>query len=293
MWRWAAPCSAVRRHAHGHLQSHLRRAATPVTGATPPLVLALDLDETLLRPKIPAVAEHRRRRLALVDFEVNLEINGGTLCQVSLRPGLTEFFQWVRGRRTEGVLSGPWVFAQGASVYVEAVMQKLDPTGDIFEDRVFTKESCTTLKTPGYVLKDLTSLAAAASKEGTRCQVSQVILVDNNAVSAILHPRNTLLVRDWRGDGRADAELRRITTSLDSLITDMRHGDHGLEPGDYAGLLAQRTPRLLAFREELEALHKFLDTEPSRGQLKQRLTRAWDLSCTSKQKLLGLAEGEH
>ncbi|CAK0894039.1 unnamed protein product [Prorocentrum cordatum] len=134
-----------------------RRGLAQESGVQP-LVLLLDLDETLLRPRIPQVHKYD---LASVDLSITIPVNDGVHCDLSLRPGLARFFEWIRERRRAGRLEGPWLFAQGHSAYVTAVLAELDPEKDIFSDRVLSKDdACTPTKTP-WVLKDLTKVACS------------------------------------------------------------------------------------------------------------------------------------
>uniref|UniRef100_A0A7S1KWH9 Mitochondrial import inner membrane translocase subunit TIM50 n=1 Tax=Alexandrium catenella TaxID=2925 RepID=A0A7S1KWH9_ALECA len=289
MWRGVQPLQRVATPCR--LGARRRQLSSGGGGGLPPYLLALDLDETLVRPKIHGVPEHRARTLKSVDFEVSLPVGEGVPCQISLRPGLAAFFDWMRKRRAEGTLEGPWLFAQGAPVYVKPVLKRLDPSGDIFGDRLLTKEHCTVPKTPGYVLKNLTSLVKG---DNSGAGVGRVILVDNNAVSAILHPTNTLMVRDWRGDRPQDNELERVSSVLDELTAAMREGAEGVVPGDYASLMSSRTPGYSVFCQEMRGLHSLLDSDLSAGEpLKQRLRHAWGIACRSKEELLGLGPGEH
>jgi len=252
-----------------------------------PLILVLDLDETLLRPKIPNVAEHARRSLTKVDFEATINVNGGVPCLVSLRPGLTAFFDWIRARRLAGAIEGPWLFAQGQLPYVDALLAKLDPERDIFSNRVLTKEACTIPKMPGYVLKDLSRLPCE-TVNGVDA-VSRMILVDNNSISAVLYPENVLLVRDWRGDRADDDELARVSTTLDSLLLPTEG-----PAGHYARQLAQMTPGHDRFRGQIPVLRSLVDSKLQDGEKPdRRLRQTWAQACKMKQELLGLPVGEY
>jgi TFIIF-interacting CTD phosphatase-like protein len=252
-----------------------------------PLILVLDLDETLLRPKIPLVPEHARRNLTSIDFEATIDVNGGVQCLVSLRPGLDAFFDWIRERRLNGAIEGPWLFAQGQAPYVEALLAKIDPEGDIFSTRILTKEECTIPKMPGYVLKDLSRLPCE-TVNGVDA-VSRMILVDNNSISALLYPQNVLLVRDWRGDIADDQELARVSTTLDTLLNSTEG-----PAGHYAKRLAQMTPGHNRFRREIPALRSLVDSKLRDGETPQRrLHQTWTRACKIKQELLGLPVGEY
>merc|ERR1712176_632449 len=90
---------------------------------------------------------------------------------------------------------------------------------------------------------------------------SAVVLVENNPMSILLHPTNSLLVQDWRGDGAFDRELARVTAILDAILLE-RNG----EAGDYAGRLAEVTPGFPAFQQELEYLLSRVRSEPPSGK---------------------------
>lgn len=208
------------------------RGAAGLQGAgehqVPPLVLVVDIDETLLRPRI--LPQHSNRKLARVDHKLTIDVGDGVHCEISVRPGVDAFFDWIRDRRSAGVIEGPWIFAQGARPYVDAVLSKLNPEGDVFSTRLLTHEDCTRVKVPGYVLKDLTRVPS--DDIGATPGLSRVILVDNNSMSAILHPMNTLMIRDYRGleTEDQDAELERITDTLDELISTVRGEARRHEP---------------------------------------------------------------
>merc|ERR1719498_1713718 len=78
--------------------------------------------------------------------------------RVALRPGLSKFFEWIKTRRAEGLIEGPWIFTQGSSLYLNAVVPQIDPTGDLFAngDRILTRGACTRLQKPWpWVHKEL------------------------------------------------------------------------------------------------------------------------------------------
>eukprot|EP00928_Gymnodinium_smaydae_P022654 TRINITY_DN18960_c0_g1_i2.p1 TRINITY_DN18960_c0_g1~~TRINITY_DN18960_c0_g1_i2.p1 ORF type:complete len:293 (-),score=29.06 TRINITY_DN18960_c0_g1_i2:89-967(-) len=256
----------------------LRRCRCLSTRASPPLILLLDLDETLLRPKFPTAPEHAHRKMDKADFEVNVDVGDGVSCLLSMRPGLAEFFDWIRVRRSEGVLEGPWLFAQGKQPYIDAVLPVVDPDGDIFSTRILAHEACTQVKTPGYVLKDLHRVPCDSAEGETR--VPQMILVDNNPVSAFLHPRNTFVVRDWKADREDDVELARVSATLDALIADS--ADLG---GDYASKLAQMTPGHGNFCKQLNTLRPLLEGKLRDGEkVERRIRQIWDRACKMKHR---------
>lgn len=252
-----------------------------------PLVLLLDLDETLLRPRIPKVHKYD---LASVDLSVTIPVNDGVRCDLSLRPGLGAFFDWIRERRSAGRLEGPWLFAQGHAAYVNAVLAEVDPEKDIFSDRVLSKESCTPTRTP-WVLKDLTKVPCSGG--GGAGSLQRMVLVDNNTMSCILAPENTLMVRDWLGAGAADAELERVSQVLDGLMERALEDAASGRQADYAGHLVQTMPRYPEFQRRLRDLRRRIDEPAPMGMsLRELHKELWNEACDAKRELLGLAPGE-
>lgn len=252
-----------------------------------PLVLLLDLDETLLRPRIPQVHKYD---LASVDLSVTIPVNDGVHCDLSLRPGLWEFFDWIRERRGAGRIEGPWLFAQGHDAYVSAVLAELDPERDLFSDRVLSKEACTPTRTP-WVLKDLTKVpcSGGGGAEGLR----RMVLVDNNTMSCILHPENSLMVRDWLGLGAADAELERVGRVLDGLMERAQEDAASGRQADYAGHLVQTMPRHPEFQRRLRDLRRRIEEPAPMGvALRDVHKELWSEACDAKRELLGLGPGE-
>jgi len=269
-------------------QGLCRRAAgfCSVTSPPPPLILILNLDETLLR-RTPSTSwtpsMHKTQQLANVDFTTYVDVGGGASleCSVSLRPGLSAFFDWVRARRNAGLLEGPWLFGQGGSVYLKEVLQKVDPMGDLFAGRVLAQSACTPLQKPWpWALKDLTRVPCA---EGSAVpDISRMVLVENNAVSAILNPGNALLVRDWLGDDAHDTELERVSAILDTLMSE--GADSG---GDYARHLTEITPGHVAFQQRLGTLRERLEADPpTHAPLKIVVHNMWKEACDIKQEVL-------
>eukprot|EP00439_Symbiodinium_sp_Y106_P065300 s2821_g10.t1 len=87
----------------------VRRAAGIASRRRAPLLLVLDLDETLVRVCCKGV--HHNRNLRVVDFRVPIEV--GALpkattfdCGVALRPGVESFMEWIKERRREGLIEG-------------------------------------------------------------------------------------------------------------------------------------------------------------------------------------------
>lgn len=255
------------------------------TASVKPIILVLDLDETLLRPKIERA--HPLRKLSRVDVRVYLE--GGIQCSASFRPGLDEFFQWIRARRDSGLIEGPWIFGQGAKVYVDAMVRELDPFGDLFEGRVLSNEACTPLTKPWpWVVKDLSKIPCSSGD--ALANLPRTVLVENNSLSCMLFPDNSVLVRDWLGDGNEeDNELARVSALIDELI-DKEAAEH--TGGNYVRHLASATPGYSEFRERLAVLgSRFEEPPPAGASLKDAYGEVWREARQAKEALLGLKAG--
>lgn len=241
----------------------------------PPVALVLDVDETLWRCAIHGV---HKRKLPKVDAHAEIRyLEKGRVCtagcDISWRPGLPEFLQWIRRRRDQGLLEGPWVFTTGTSDYINAVLQLLDPDGDLFGARVLSKRDCIKTATPGFYLKDLTMVPSSGGLKRT-------ILVDNNPVSCILHPENSILIHDWLGAGENDTELARVISVLEDVM--------GM--GNDVGSVVGATEGYVGYRRSLATLHDLIDDPDSAisfGQALQRAKMVWPEIHAIKRDFLG------
>lgn len=239
------------------LQAKLLRQPAPV-------VLVLDLDETLVRVACDNV--HKKRKIKVVDFNVNVEIGDPPdtfNCKVRKRPGLDNFFKWIEERRNDGLIEGPWLFTTSAAPYTKALLRRIDPGGRIFGLRVLARQACEPSGMPGFMLKDLSQIRAGG--EGAE---NRKVLVDNNPVSCIINPDNCVLVRDWLGEDSEDKELARVQATLDQVIQkagSVRDVDSGVSPQEldnYANHLLRLTPERKIFHMRLKALGKRLEAGP-------------------------------
>lgn len=256
--------------------------------SSPPLILLLDLDETLVRSKIQRI--HAKRNLAHTDF--TFIVDDSIECSVSVRPGVSQFLDWIRARRASGHISGPWIYSMGAQNYVKPLICQMNPERDIFEDRILTKDACTPLPLPWpWMLKSLTEVPCDEdSREDGNANFQRMVLIDNNVMSAILHPENTMLVRDWMGDGKDDRELERVSATLDAVITaDAAEGSLG----DYQSHLVKATPRFEEFQHCIANLHERMMQEPDPEQpFKRVLLETWKEALGAKRMLLRMEPNE-
>jgi TFIIF-interacting CTD phosphatase-like protein len=245
-----------------------------------PMLLVLDLDETLVRVSCEGV---HKRQLDRVDFTVSVNIGTGYECKVSVRPGVEEFLSWIQERRRQGAIEGPWIFTTSTARYTKEILRHLDPGGRVFGLNVLTQPACTSPRLPGFFLKDL----AHVPPRNNDVDLRRKVLVDNNPVSCVINPDHSVLIRDWLGKDEPDEELARVSTLLDNVIADSGHGDEV----DYAAALSRIMPGQSRFRDQLLALGQDLNAEPATEvpALRQAM-RAVSAECLNiKKDLLGAA----
>lgn len=249
----------VYRHKSGAPLLHANLLRQPA-----PLLLVLDLDETLVRVACDNV--HKTRKMKIVDFSVPVEIGDppdSFNCRVRKRPGLDKFFDWIKERRNAGLIEGPWLFTTSAPQYTKALLRRIDPGGHMFGLRVLARQACEPSGMPGFMLKDLAQIPSKFDGAEHR-----KVLVDNNPVSCIVNPSNAVLIRDWLGHDSEDQELARVQTCLDLAIQkagSLRDVDSGVSPqelDDYASHLLRLTPTRKNYFERLKALGKRLEAGP-------------------------------
>lgn len=271
-----------------------RRGFTAALQRPPPLLLILDLDETLVRVACEGV--HDSRRLDHVDFWVSVELGlppqrQAFRCAVARRPGLDAFLEWVKDRRSAGVIEGPWIFTTAVPNFTKAILKEIDPGGHIFAMRVLTRAACTVPKMPGVFLKDLGRVPSALG-QGSCQDARRKVLVDNSPISCVLNPDNAVLVRDWLGGDVGDVELERVRFLLDAAVEGAAaQPPCSPEAADYAGRLRELIPRHAGFRVRLQELGTRLDSavpqEPAQLRAALRMVSA---ECHDiKRDLLGAA----
>jgi TFIIF-interacting CTD phosphatase-like protein len=96
-----------------------------------------------------------------------------------------------------------WVWSASERHYIDAILKNMDPTR-AFIKKVLCREDCTVSK-ENYLIKDIGRFS--------NLDLSQVVIVDNVALSYILNLENGLLVSSYNGSHN-DIELVNITGIL-------------------------------------------------------------------------------
>lgn len=248
------------------------------------MVLVLDLDETLVRVRCQGV---HRTVLKKADFHVSVNLAQPPKqkifeCAVAVRPGLDKFFDWIKERRAAGVLEGPWIFTTASTKYTKEILKEIDPGGRVFGMRVLTRQACSAANLPGFLLKDLNVVPPRKDAE-----VSRKLLVDNNPISHVLFPGNSVLLRDWLGDNPEDSALTDVMATLDRVISD----PDGSGTGNYAEALGRAVPGHGVFQARLKGLAERLDAPlPEDLASLRTLLKSVSSECQDiKRELLGAA----
>ena len=150
-------------------------------------ILVLDLDETLIHSSFDN-SEH-------YDFEACVTI--GNSCYsvfIQKRPGVDEFLQVVLEN------FDVFIFTASISEYSSSIVSKLIPGFPV--EKILTREHCKYLN--GNFIKELSLFGK---------DLSQVIIVDDKAVSFCLNPSNGIIIPTWDGDEN-DNKLIKDTLPL-------------------------------------------------------------------------------
>lgn len=163
-----------------------------LTSSMPPLLVVLDLDETLVHAHFDPSQHH--------DFCLG---EGNKLC-VQERPGVQEFLEWLRQPQVEVA-----VYTAGSDVYASGILAQLDPERSLV-GKCLSREMCVPAPIQSAYSKDLSKL---------NCDMRRTVLVDNSPISFWCQPHNGILIGDWRGDfEHEDLELLRIQEIIERLI---------------------------------------------------------------------------
>jgi Dullard-like phosphatase family protein len=164
-----------------------KNRSSSVTAAPRP-ALVLDLDETLVHcaliaPRSGQYFQVRARRRHIF---------------VQTRPGLAEFL--TRVQRVYDV----FFFTASTADYANLIINKIAP--EVRPCRRFFRDSCKPVA--GYLVKDLSIL---------RRPLTQTLLVDDIAGSALAQPANLIRIRGWMGDPADHVLLDDLLPLLENL----------------------------------------------------------------------------
>lgn len=168
-------------------------AVPPEVNPVSPLLVVLDLDETLVHTH--ADADDIR------DFTIL--IPGHESLYVIKRPGVDEFLDWLRKPPMEVV-----VFTAGSESYANAVVRYLDPERTVIR-RLLSRGKCSPTPLEDAFCKDLHKLTE---------NMARIVLVDNSPLSCMLQPENGILIDDWLGGDPNDSELERVRRVLEACL---------------------------------------------------------------------------
>jgi len=257
----------------------------------PPLLLILDLDETLVRVACKEV--HKNRKLEQVDFNVLVEVPSSPKpltfdCGVAVRPGLDTFLRWIKDRRNAGLIEGPWIFTTATPSFVKAILRKIDPGGSIFGLRILARGSCTPTRMPGYLLKDLSRIRSSWKDS---LDYQRKVLIDNSPVSCIRDPGNSVLVRDWHGSNANDTELARVQSLIDCALDQVAAQAKEDTSVNYADCVAALMPGHPQFKKRLQEFGTKLNGDvPKEINELRTMLRVLTAECNDiKRELLGAA----
>lgn len=181
------------------------------------LTVALDLDETLvltlLSHDIPGSMKQRTRNLNRFHLLCDNGMGRKQHLTVFLRPGIMEFLKKLT------VFAEVMLYSAAVASYGNAVLDILDPNRRIFSKRFFRDSTIDV----GDIrnVKDLNKLER---------DLRRTVIVDNQAFSFLLQPRNGIKCKPFRGHDN-DRELQSIILPLLkylSILNDVRPALHSV-----------------------------------------------------------------
>jgi Dullard-like phosphatase family protein len=181
-------------------------ASTTTSNGLKPLIVVLDLDETLVHStfhgsgaRMYRQIEKRKSKIRRQCESFSLTLDDGDRVTVNKRPQVDEFMRALQSPEFE-----PHVFTAALASYASPVMDRLeaDQGRKLFKRRMY-RDSCTPTGM-GTFAKDLSTLYG---------DLSRVVLVDNNPISLMKQPSNGILVPSFFDDPNDDV----LPTVLDFL----------------------------------------------------------------------------
>jgi CTD nuclear envelope phosphatase 1 len=182
------------------------RSAERGTNGLKPLIVVLDLDETLVHStfhgsgaRMYRQIEKRKSKIRRQCESFSLILDDGDRVTVNKRPHVDAFMKALQSPEFE-----PHVFTAALASYASPVMDRLeqDQGQQLFKRRMY-RDSCTPTGM-GTFAKDLDTLYS---------DLSRVVLVDNNPISLMKQPSNGILVPNFFDDPNDDV----LPTVLDFL----------------------------------------------------------------------------
>lgn len=170
------------------------------------LTVVLDMDETLIHSEFIDVEDVDlwNERKSTADFFLEgIEENRGIA--VHVRPGCTRFLEEVSNHYE------PLIFTAANEDYASAVLNCIDPRQTL-RSKLFREHTCECQGT--MFVKDLSMLGR---------DMRRTVLVDNNLLSMVASPRNSIPISDFYGD-KSDNELSHLAEELRliSKLSDVR-----------------------------------------------------------------------
>mmetsp|Transcript_32941 Transcript_32941/g.62942 ORF Transcript_32941/g.62942 Transcript_32941/m.62942 type:complete len:417 (-) Transcript_32941:89-1339(-) len=144
-----------------------------------------------------------------------IKLPDGDLVNVNKRPNLDLFLKEITSKFET------YIFTAAMEVYASPVLNKIDPTGDMFAGRLY-REHCTFDPDMGVYAKNLCNvlrmrkmminngstdhkeITTAEHDDAFPCDERRVVLVDNNPLSFLPNPSNGILVSSFYDDPKDD-----------------------------------------------------------------------------------------
>jgi len=188
------------------LQNDIRERVLPERDPSDKkLTVCFEMDETFLHTFYPDEVEAylyqpSRKHDYTFDFE-----EAQTAVDIYLRPGWQELFEYLE-HNTEAV-----IFSRGNQVYVDKVMDIIDPSRKTFKYRIY-QDSCNLVEVETENINELVKDLKLLDRD-----LSRTVLVDTDPFSFWMYPNNCLPIEPFSPDLVGDNKLKEIITKLESL----------------------------------------------------------------------------